>query len=362
MKKNLLFLILLLTGIGASSQETDNTTGVTIEGNTTVLGELTANAFIGDGSELTNLPTSISLTDLGITATTTELNLLSGITSLGTGILSPVTENGNTGVRLSTAITNNYGNIGSNAVDLSYSNGSSETKGASGNYSVAMGLETQASGANSTTTGSGTIASGAISTAMGFGTTASGISSMATGYGTDASGTSSTAMGRDTIASDYSSLVIGHCNLEGSTPETWYMFDSNNTAFVIGNGTSVNDRSDAFLVKFSGDATLAGELVQNSDMRLKANIISLGNTLAKLLKIDGKSYTLKKDQNQKQRIGVLAQDIEKVFPELVSESNGIKSVNYQGLVPVLINALKEQQNDIEDLKKMVLQLMSDNEK
>ena len=39
---------------------------------------------------------------------------------------------------------------------------------------------------------------------------------------------------------------------------------------------------------------------------------------------------------------MLAQDIEKVFPELVSESNGIKSVNYQGLVPVLINALKEQ--------------------
>ena len=42
------------------------------------------------------------------------------------------------------------------------------------------------------------------------------------------------------------------------------------------------------------------------------------------------------------KIGLLAQDIEKVFPELVSESHGVKSVNYQGLVPVLINALKEQ--------------------
>jgi hypothetical protein len=51
---------------------------------------------------------------------------------------------------------------------------------------------------------------------------------------------------------------------------------------------------------------------------------------------------MKKDENKKQKIGVLAQDIEKVFPELVSESNGVKSVNYQGLVPVLINALKEQ--------------------
>ena len=47
----------------------------------------------------------------------------------------------------------------------------------------------------------------------------------------------------------------------------------------------------------------------------------------------------------------MAQDIEKVFPELVVENKGIKSVNYQGLVPVLINALKEQQSEIDALKK-----------
>jgi pullulanase/glycogen debranching enzyme len=70
---------------------------------------------------------------------------------------------------------------------------------------------------------------------------------------------------------------------------------------------------------------------------------------------------MKKDN--KQGIGVLAQDIEKVFPELVSETNGIKSVNYLGLVPVLINALKEQdskmkeqQSEIDELKEMVQEL------
>ena len=66
--------------------------------------------------------------------------------------------------------------------------------------------------------------------------------------------------------------------------------------------------------------------------------------MSKILQIDGKSYTMKKDENEKQKIGLLAQDIEKVFPELVSESHGVKSVNYQGLVPVLINALKEQES------------------
>ena len=70
---------------------------------------------------------------------------------------------------------------------------------------------------------------------------------------------------------------------------------------------------------------------------------------------------MKKDESKKQKIGVLAQDIEKVFPELVSESNGVKSVNYQGLVPVLINALKEQDGKmkeqearIERLEKLLL--------
>jgi len=117
---------------------------------------------------------------------------------------------------------------------------------------------------------------------------------------------------------------------------------------VIGNGTNSDNRSDALTVLFDGTTTIAGDLSINSDARLKANIISLGSTLAKLLQIDGKSYTMKKDENKKQKIGVLAQDIEKVFPELVSESNGVKSVNYQGLVPVLINALKEQDSKMKE--------------
>ena len=81
---------------------------------------------------------------------------------------------------------------------------------------------------------------------------------------------------------------------------------------------------------------------------------------------------MKKDANHKKKIGLLAQDIEKVFPELVTETNDIKSVNYQGLVPVLINAMKEQQDEIDsyktelsnqrkeidELKTMVKQLMN----
>ena len=222
---------------------------------------------------------------------------------------------------------------------------------ASGGYSTATGRITLASGNYSTAMGYYTTASGYASTAMGYYTTASGYYSIAMGYETTANGLYSTAMGRDTTASDYVSLVVGQNNSAGSTVTISDTdFSTENTAFVIGNGADNDNRSDALVVKFNGETTLAGNLNINSDARLKANIVSLGSTLAKLLQIDGKSYTMKKDESEKQKIGLLAQDIEKVFPELVSESNGVKSVNYQGLVPVLINALKEQQAEIDRIK------------
>ena len=304
--------------------------------------------------------------------------------------LTAVTEGGNTGQRLSTSNASNHGDIGSNAVDLSYSSGSSSTLGATGGNAVAMGERTTASGSHSTamgndTTASGdistamgssstasglfstaiglsTIASGIVSTAIGNSTTASGDSSTAMGYSTSASGYYSTAMGRETTASDYGSLVIGQYNSSGSSvTNSAISFSTSNTAFVIGNGTNSSNKSDAFKVMFNGDTTVSndltvsGDVVISSDARLKSNIVSLGSTLPKLLQIDGKSYEMK----GKQKIGVLAQEIKEVFPELVSEDdNEMLAVNYQGLVPVLINALKEQQSEIDELKEMVQLLVS----
>ena len=212
-----------------------------------------------------------------------------------------------------------------------------------------------ASGASSTAMGRSTTASGSRSTAMGSFTTASGDRSTAMGSSTTASGHSSTAMGFITTASDYGSLVIGRYNSSGSSvTNSATSFSTSNTAFVIGNGADASNKSDAFKVMFNGDTTVSndltvsGDVVISSDARLKSNIVSLGSTLSKLLQIDGKSYEMK----GKQKIGVLAQEIQEVFPELVSEDdNEMLAVNYQGLVPVLINALKEQQDEINRLKE-----------
>ena len=233
---------------------------------------------------------------------------------------------------------------------------------ASGNESTAMGYDTTASGEASTAMGYSTTASGWYSTAMGEGTSASGSRSTAMGWSTTASGVGSTAMGYNTTASDYASTVIGQYNSSGSSvTNNATSFNTANTAFVIGNGTNSSNKSDAFKVMFNGDTTVSndltvsGDVVISSDARLKSNIVSLGSTLPKLLQIDGKSYEMK----GKQKIGVLAQEIKEVFPELVSEDdNEMLAVNYQGLVPVLINALKEQQSEIDELKEMVQELIS----
>ena len=90
----------------------------------------------------------------------------------------------------------------------------------------------------------------------------------------------------------------------------------------------------------------------NSDRRYKKNITSLQNSLSKILAIRGVRYDLKDDNNIKQNygkhIGFIAQELEKEFPEfVVTEENGYKSVSYDKMTAVLVNAIKEQQQIIE---------------
>ena len=284
-------------------------------------------------------------------------NTASGNVSVAMGLSTTASGNFSTAMGRDSQASGEYSTAMGNFSEAigSSSTAMGDNTEASGDYSTAMGYLTRAIGNYSTAMGKYTDAIGNYSTAFGQYTIASGDDSTAFGQYTEASGNNSIAIGYRVTARDWSSLVMGQFNLAGSTePENATGFNINNTAFVIGNGVDGNSRSDALVVKFNGDATLAGNLNVNSDARLKANIVSLGSTLAKLLQIDGKSYTMKKDESEKQKIGLLAQDIEKVFPELVSENNGIKSVNYQGLVPVLINAIKEQEERIKRLEELLL--------
>lgn len=96
----------------------------------------------------------------------------------------------------------------------------------------------------------------------------------------------------------------------------------------------------------------------NSDKRLKTNIKDLHYGLKEILALQPVSYNWKKTPLKDKQLGLIAQDAKKVIPEVVSgnEKTGKLSINYTELIPVLINAIKEQQKEIEDLKETVKKL------
>ena len=93
----------------------------------------------------------------------------------------------------------------------------------------------------------------------------------------------------------------------------------------------------------NGDVRLTGTLFADSDRNIKTNIIRLDNCLDKVDRICGYSYTrLDLEDKTKRHMGVIAQEVEEIYPELVEENeeNNKKSVNYSGLVPVLLECVK----------------------
>ncbi|MCQ4443287.1 tail fiber domain-containing protein [Enterobacter cloacae] len=95
-------------------------------------------------------------------------------------------------------------------------------------------------------------------------------------------------------------------------------------------------------------ADLGAKCCPFSDERLKENVKPLDHSLEKILKLKGVSYTWK--ENKSPDVGLIAQDVEKVYPELVKTEGEIKQVDYQKLVAPLIEAVREQQEQINALK------------
>ena len=112
----------------------------------------------------------------------------------------------------------------------------------------------------------------------------------------------------------------------------------------------------------TGDMTAAGNVTAYSDIRLKEEIEPLQGSLDKLLGLNGVSFRWKDlpdvvgHPGQKD-FGIIAQEVEQVFPEVIHESphespegDAYKTVAYDKLVPVLIEAIKELKAEIENLK------------
>lgn len=102
-------------------------------------------------------------------------------------------------------------------------------------------------------------------------------------------------------------------------------------------------------------AVNAASFMYTSDRGLKKDINPINNSLQRILSLEGVEFKWKDSDDL--NIGLIAQDVEKVFPEIVHTSNsGIKSVEYGNIVAPLIEAIKEQQKQIDYLKEKIYEI------
>jgi hypothetical protein len=119
----------------------------------------------------------------------------------------------------------------------------------------------------------------------------------------------------------------------------------------------VNTLNPAASIDVKGNIIASGTITPSSDERLKTNITPLSQVTDKLTTLKGVTYNWLDPKNhgddETVQIGLIAQDVEKVFPEAVKTNSetGYKSLNYNGLVGVLVEAVKEQQAVIANLEK-----------
>ena len=118
--------------------------------------------------------------------------------------------------------------------------------------------------------------------------------------------------------------------------------------FIIRDGTTTR-----FTFDDAGHFTATGDLIANSDIKLKTNIQPLENSLEKVNQLRGVSYD-RVDIEKDNCIGVIAQEVEEVYPEFVSEGeDGIKGVDYSKMVAVLIESVKELTEEVNTLKSQL---------
>ena len=130
-----------------------------------------------------------------------------------------------------------------------------------------------------------------------------------------------------------------------SQPRTVNFTNSGAGSISVGIGTT----SPSYELDVAGTIRATGDVIAYSDVRVKENIKTIDNSLEKVSKLRGVEFN--KIGDNKKSIGVIAQEIEKVIPEVVKEDDkGMKSVAYGNISGLLIEAIKELKAEIEELK------------
>ena len=138
------------------------------------------------------------------------------------------------------------------------------------------------------------------------------------------------------------------------------MYKENGTSGQYGSGLKFQVRNNGanlstkLTLNPSGTLTAVGDVIAYSDVRVKENVETIDNALDKVMALRGVSYNRIDGGDKTKKIGVIAQEIQKVLPEVVQEQeDGMLGVSYGNIVGVLIEAIKEQQKQIDELKALL---------
>jgi hypothetical protein len=173
-------------------------------------------------------------------------------------------------------------------------------------------------------------------------------------------------MSGGSIATGSSNIIIGNSiNAQSGTGSN--QLSIGNLIFAtggFGTGTTVGTgnvgigtSSPSYKLHVAGNGYASGSFISGSDLRWKENIVTLNHSLEKLLHLRGVEFNWKlkefKDNNfpTGRQIGIIAQEMEKEFPELVmTDKEGYKSIAYDKFTAVLLEAIKTQEVRIEALQ------------
>jgi hypothetical protein len=129
-----------------------------------------------------------------------------------------------------------------------------------------------------------------------------------------------------------------------------------NDVLVLDRGNvGIGTTNPAYKLDVSGTIRATGDVIAYSDARVKENIVTLENSLELVQKLRGVSYN--KIGESEKKVGVIAQEVLEVLPEVVQQDqDGRYSVAYGNITAVLIEAIKQQQSQINELKQEIKQL------
>jgi len=158
---------------------------------------------------------------------------------------------------------------------------------------------------------------------------------------------------------DYSRINFRNTNT-AATNRYWDIAAYNDATAVANDKFNIwcNTVGDILSIRGNGNAILMGTLTQSSDARLKTNIRPLGSTLKNVMQIKGYIYNwIDEKRDQSLQFGVLAQELQKIYPELVAkDEKGILSVNYIGLIPVMLESIKELKSELDQYKNLTREM------